>query len=175
MDDRFDFILHSKALTEEGRIKYIPGSSRPFGNDGNHYNDSINKRPNISVPDSIADALHYGSDHLPVYALYKFETNPNSISSINTTIPDNFTLYQNYPNPFNPKTIINYELNTRNNVTLKIYDQNGREVSILVNNKRQIPGLYKVEFNAQNLSSGVYFYTLRVGNSVQTKSMVILK
>ncbi|MEP7145632.1 MAG: T9SS type A sorting domain-containing protein [bacterium] len=174
MDDRFDFILNSKSLTEEGRIKYIPGSLKPFGNDGNHYNDSINKRPNTSVPDSIADALHYASDHLPVYALYKFDVHPSAIRSISSSVPEDFKLYQNYPNPFNPGTIINYELKVRNNVTLKVYDQNGKEVSLLVN-KRQNPGNYKLEFNAQNLSSGVYFYTLRVGNSVQTKSMIVLK
>ncbi len=174
MDDRFDFILNSKAMTEEGRIKFIPNSLKPFGNDGNHYNDSINQRPNTSVPDSIADALAYGSDHLPVYALYKFDAHPNSISNVSSNVPDNFILYQNYPNPFNPKTIINYELKVRNNVTLKVYDQNGKEVSKLVNRK-QDAGKYSVEFNAQNLSSGVYFYTIRVGNFVQTKSMIVLK
>lgn len=73
LDDRFDMILNSKGLNEEGKIKYIPGSLKPIGNDGSHYNDSINKRPNSSVPDSISDALYYGSDHLPVVSLYKFD------------------------------------------------------------------------------------------------------
>ena len=74
LDDRFDMILNSKGLTDEGKIKYIPGSLKPVGNDGNHYNDSINKSPNSSVPDSIANALYYGSDHLPVVSLYKFDS-----------------------------------------------------------------------------------------------------
>ena len=73
LDDRFDMILNSRGLTDDGKIKYIPGSLKPLGNDGNHYNDSINKSPNTSVPDSIANALYFGSDHLPVTALYKFD------------------------------------------------------------------------------------------------------
>ena len=74
LDDRFDMILNSKGLTDEGKIKYIPGSLKPIGNDGNHYNDSINKSPNTSVPDSIANSLYFGSDHLPVVSLYKFDS-----------------------------------------------------------------------------------------------------
>jgi Endonuclease/Exonuclease/phosphatase family. len=65
-DDRFDFFLFSPAVVNEGGMTYVQGSSVPIGNDGNHYNDSINERPVTAVPDSIADALHYASDHLPV-------------------------------------------------------------------------------------------------------------
>ena len=136
MDDRFDFILNSTAMNQEGRIKFIPNSLKPFGNDGNHYNDSINQRPNTAVPDSIADALAYASDHLPVYGLYKFDVHPNAIASISEINPGGFSLYQNYPNPFNPNTTIKYNLTTTNFVSLKIYNSKGTEVAKLVNKKQ---------------------------------------
>lgn len=174
MDDRFDFILNSTALTQEGRIKYIPNSLKPFGNDGNHYNDSINKRPNTAVPDSIADALHYGSDHLPVYGLYKFDVHPNSIRNISELNPDGFSLYQNYPNPFNPNTVIKYKLGVTGFVSLKIYNTKGNEVASFVN-VRQNAGEYKVEFEASKYSSGIYYYKLSVNGASETKSMILIK
>lgn len=174
MDDRFDFILNSTALTQEGRIKYIPNTMKPFGNDGNHYNDSINQRPNTAVPDSIADALLYSSDHLPVYGLYKFDVHPNSIRNISELNPEGFSLYQNYPNPFNPNTIIKYKLGNANFVQLKIYNTRGNEVASLVNG-RQTAGEYKVEFEASKYPSGVYYYKLTVNDYSETKSMILIK
>ncbi len=73
MDDRFDMILFSQAVIDSGKIFFIPGTFINFGNDGNHYNDSINKPPNNVVSQQIADALHYSSDHIPVIATIKFE------------------------------------------------------------------------------------------------------
>lgn len=174
MDDRFDFILNSTALTQEGRIKYIPNTMKPFGNDGNHYNDSINQRPNTAVPDSIADALEQSSDHLPVYGLYKFDVHPNSIRNISELNPEGFSLYQNYPNPFNPNTIIKYKLGNANFVQLKIYNTRGNEVASLVNG-RQTAGEYKVEFEASKYPSGVYYYKLTVNDYSETKSMILIK
>ena len=72
LDDRFDMILNSNAVKNSGGIKLIPGTYTAYGNDGNHYNDSINMVPNTAVSQAIADALHYASDHLPVYAIYEF-------------------------------------------------------------------------------------------------------
>ena len=73
LDDRFDMILMSQAITNSGDITYIPGSYNEYGNDGNHFNDSINKPPNSVVSQQVADALHYASDHLPVYASFSFD------------------------------------------------------------------------------------------------------
>jgi len=72
LDDRFDMILMSQAIINSGDITYTPGSYNEYGNDGNHYNDSINQPPNSAVGQQIADALHYASDHLPVYASFSF-------------------------------------------------------------------------------------------------------
>ncbi|MFZ1977890.1 MAG: DUF362 domain-containing protein [Bacteroidota bacterium] len=92
-----------------------------------------------------------------------------------TTVPSAFTLRQNYPNPFNPTTTIMYELSVRGNVSLKIYDELGREIATLVN-KEQPAGTYAVPFNAIHLTSGVYFYRLQVsGMYTETKKLVLLK
>jgi photosystem II stability/assembly factor-like uncharacterized protein len=99
---------------------------------------------------------------------------PIGIKSIDTEIPDRFSLSQNYPNPFNPVTIINYELPTAGLVKMVIYDILGREVKTLVNEK-QSAGKYKVDFDGTNLPSGVYFYRLESGDFVSTKKMVLLK
>jgi endonuclease/exonuclease/phosphatase family metal-dependent hydrolase len=66
MDDRFDMILYSKAISEPGGWEVVPNSLIPFGNDGNHYNDSINSQPNSAVSAAIANALHQASDHIPI-------------------------------------------------------------------------------------------------------------
>ncbi len=85
-----------------------------------------------------------------------------------------FELAQNYPNPFNPTTEIKYSIAKNSQVTLKVFDTLGREVAELVN-KVQTPGNYNVKFDGGNLTSGVYFYTLRAGNFTATKKMILLK
>ena len=178
LDDRFDMILNSKGMTEEGGIKYIPGSLKPLGNDGNHYNDSINQRPNTSVPDSIADAIYYGSDHLPVTALYKFEKT-GSVTIISNLIPEKFNVYQNYPNPFNPSTKIKFDIpsglnGSNSKVRLSVYNSLGKEIAELVNENLGA-GSYETEFDASDFSSGVYFYKIETDNFSLTKSMFLIK
>ncbi len=90
------------------------------------------------------------------------------------SIPVSFTLYQNYPNPFNPNTLIKYSIGNESFVTLKIYDSLGREVKTLVNRLQQ-SGNYEVSYQPGNLSTGIYFYTLRSGNFQVTKKMLFLK
>jgi hypothetical protein len=97
-------------------------------------------------------------------------------------IPDKFELSQNYPNPFNPVTNLEFGISELGFVSLKIYDVTGRELVTLVNEVKE-PGYYRINFNAGNLSSGVYFYRLVVSssNSMITenfsavKKMVVLK
>lgn len=85
-----------------------------------------------------------------------------------------FKLEQNYPNPFNPTTVINYEIPFNEYVTIKIYNVLGKEVATLVN-MYKIKGNYNIIFDASKLSSGVYFYQLRSGNSMFIKKMLLLK
>lgn len=89
-------------------------------------------------------------------------------------IPTEFKLSQNYPNPFNPTTTINYSVPEQSHITLKIFDALGKEVTSLVNELKAI-GNYSVEFNAANLTSGVYFYQIKADHYIQTKKMILLR
>ncbi len=89
-------------------------------------------------------------------------------------VPDKFSLLQNYPNPFNPVTKIRYDIPNSGNVSLKIYDNIGREVKSIVNEFKDA-GYYTVEFNGSNFASGIYYYKLETGNFTATKKMVLLK
>ncbi len=90
------------------------------------------------------------------------------------SVPDNFLLTQNYPNPFNPATNIRYSIPSSGFVSLKIYDALGKETASLVNEEKPA-GNYEVNFDASELTSGVYFYQLRSGNFVQTRKMMLIK
>ncbi|MEO7357482.1 MAG: YCF48-related protein [Ignavibacteria bacterium] len=86
-----------------------------------------------------------------------------------------FTLYQNYPNPFNPETIISYQLAVRGFTLLKIFDTSGKEVATLVNGT-QNAGTHEYKFSAEDLPSGLYFYTLSVdGKFFDTRLMILIK
>jgi len=90
------------------------------------------------------------------------------------SIPIEYSLSQNYPNPFNPSTVIKYSLSENTLVVLKIYDILGTEVKTLVN-KEMPAGTHSINFEAVNLSSGTYLYTIQAGNFVQTKKMLLVK
>jgi hypothetical protein len=85
-----------------------------------------------------------------------------------------FQLFQNYPNPFNPATIIRYELPERSFITIRVYDVLGKEISILVNEEKQI-GNYEVKFDGNGLASGIYYYRITAEHFSQTKKMILLK
>jgi len=96
------------------------------------------------------------------------------IGRTTNSLPSKILLEQNYPNPFNPTTVITFSIPEETNVNLKIFDVLGNEVKELINEQKS-PGNYNINFEAQNLSSGVYFYKLTVGNNIQTKKMLLLR
>jgi cyanophycinase-like exopeptidase len=89
-------------------------------------------------------------------------------------LPASYSLLQNYPNPFNPATVIPYELPASGDVRLTVYDMLGREVAVLVNERRG-PGRYEAVFHAAELASGVYLYRLTAGGFVQTRRMALVR
>ncbi|MCF8432685.1 MAG: T9SS type A sorting domain-containing protein [Melioribacteraceae bacterium] len=105
-----------------------------------------------------------------------FATGVENVGEINE-----IRLRQNYPNPFNPKTTISYEIpadlnSPANNksVSLKVYDMLGNVVATLVDEEKS-QGIYQVDFDASSISSGIYYYTLRVGEFAESKKMILLK
>jgi acid phosphatase len=85
-----------------------------------------------------------------------------------------YSLSQNFPNPFNPETKIDFEIPKKGPVTLKIYDELGKEIAEPID-KNLAEGKYEIEWNAKNFPSGIYFYTLQEENYIATRSMVVMK
>jgi len=96
------------------------------------------------------------------------------IQNISNEVPGKFELGQNFPNPFNPVTNIGLRIAQFGFVSLKIFDITGKEVVTLVNEELQ-PGLYNVDFDASNLSSGTYFYKMETGGFTDVKKMILVK
>ena len=99
---------------------------------------------------------------------------PIGIKPISGKIPVSFSLHQNYPNPFNPVTNILFDLPERLYVRLSLYNTVGQEVLVCVNEVLNA-GSYKFELNAENLTSGVYFYRLSAGDYAEAKKMILVK
>ncbi|MBN1398420.1 MAG: endo-1,4-beta-xylanase [Bacteroidetes bacterium] len=131
---------------------------------------------NYSSTVSAADSLEYAKNNLEDAITNLVRT---GVDDDNSNRPTAFVLGQNYPNPFNPKTVIRYSVpavgtSLMKSVKLKIYDQLGREIATLVDGIKS-PGVHTIEWNAQNMPSGVYFYRLNSGKFTETKKMILLK
>lgn len=112
-----------------------------------------------------------------MYELIKGNASENSNHGGSKTIAKNAIVnydLDNFPNPFNPSTTISYSIVEPMNVELKVYDYLGREITTLVNEFKST-GIYKVQFNANTLAGGVYFYTLKTGNTFSVKKMLFVK
>jgi len=150
-------------------------------------NDSIITVHLVMQGDSIPGSTIYGGSLMPrmVSAQYYHFSNEPLVINVKdeqSTI-SSFKLEQNYPNPFNPTTNIGFRIADFGFVSLKVYDILGSEIATLVN-EELTSGEYEVEFStssgssfrlARNLTSGVYFYTLRAGDFVQTKKMILMR
>ena len=149
-------------------------------------NDRINKfnavtgeyLGNLDIPGSAAEiffdnkfwSYSESNNTIKVYYLSTVGINENNILGS----PIEFSLSQNYPNPFNPSTKISWQSPVSSWQTLKIYDALGIEVATLIDEYKSA-GSYEVNFNSSSLTSGVYFYQLKVGSLIQTRKMLLLK
>jgi hypothetical protein len=123
------------------------------------------------ISETTFDALNYSTDGV-IDLISDIQGRPTAFNEV--LQPKTYALTQNYPNPFNPSTTIEYSVPENAYVSLKIFDMTGREISTLVS-KQQETGTYIVNWNASNLSSGVYFYRLDAGNFTATKKMMLVK
>jgi hypothetical protein len=143
-------------------------------NNGNNWtlrNEGFNQVPDINSFCFSDNYLFIGTN----FNVWKRPLNEIiGVKVLSSNVPVYYSLNQNYPNPFNPTTNIRYQIKSSNFVSLKIYDIVGKEVAILVSEK-QNPGVYEIDWNASEYSSGVYFYRLEAGDYSQTKKMILLK
>jgi len=127
---------------------------------------------NINRFRKINDSLIYASGK----RVYKYSPKFVSVKHISSLTPESFKVYQNYPNPFNPVTIIKFDINSavKGLVKLKIFDALGKEIYLLVNDALGV-GTYEINFNAEEIPSGIYFYQLQAGEFSQLKKMILIK
>lgn len=112
--------------------------------------------------------------NLAAIASFAAKLNVTNVYENVELLPDEFVLYQNYPNPFNPETVIYYSIPEEDHITISVYDILGREIKKIVNEVK-FPGNYSVTFNANDLSSGVYFYELKTKSKLLRKKMVLIR
>jgi hypothetical protein len=162
-------------------LTYSPVYNLTFvgGNGGVYYSTNEGVTFNsLSLTGSVTPVLFSGSK---VFAgvsgstagLYYYDY-ATSISNQTTSVTSDFALYQNYPNPFNPATKIVYELKRANIVSLKIYDALGNEIKEIDNGFKSA-GRHEINFNGENLASGLYFAKLNVNGNTLTNRLVLIK
>ena len=165
------FTLKIKNITKQA-VKLIAQGMDKFPNYEIYLLDKdLNKFYNLKEQNEISI--------LPLHKNYDYQLLIGSESYINNikkgNVPKEYAVYQNYPNPFNPMTLIKYQIPHDNTlVELKVFNVLGEEVKTLVN-KVQDAGIHEVEFNASDLSSGVYLYTIKAGSYSATKKMIFMK
>ncbi len=181
LDDRFDMILVSQSVASQGGVFLVPGSVRPFGNDGQHYNDSINRLPNLAVADSIANALHLASDHLPVVCELVFE-HPMSVVRSDGESQTRFQMYQ-YPNPFSPQDgtglTIRFRVNTPAATVVTVHNILGEEIGIL-QSAASHDGTQTARWdghtsNGSSVPAGVYFVRIQSGGFQEVRKILVVK
>jgi hypothetical protein len=167
--------------TEDGLV-YLVGTStgvystRTLDGDNTQWvqesDDLIGNTVTEYIDSRKADATIVAGTHGRGIYIGKYDTSlSNGGPPVN---PQSFYLAQNYPNPFNPGTTIKFYLPESENVVLTVYNMNGREVAEVMN-QQVIKGLHFVYFDAGDLASGIYFYTLRAGKYQATQKMMVLK
>jgi photosystem II stability/assembly factor-like uncharacterized protein len=114
---------------------------------------------------------NYSKDTINFYLGPRY---PIGIQNSNSEIPKDFSLHQNYPNPFNPVTNIAFSIPEETNVRLTVYDVIGREITVLID-QRLKPGSYRIDWNAEHYTSGMYFYRMQTDKYTDTKKMVLVK
>ncbi len=151
----------------KGDLTFHPHETFPTGN-GPIWTVAADFDKDGDIDLAVAGA---GGNTVSVHNNFIVETDVAEPSGV---MPDHIALEQNYPNPFNPKTGIRFEVLGVSNVKIAVYDLLGREVAVLVNEKKA-PGNYEVSFDGSGLSSGVYFYRLTAGQFVETRKMILMK
>jgi len=174
--DLYNYIIYKKVSSEFG-FQYLNTSATTSYEDGTE-TYPYPGGPGVTHPVwyyvKAQDINSHVSNESNTVITYVSGASPEKRGASKTSNPTVYYLEQNYPNPFNPITTINYSIKLAGLATMKVYDLLGTEVATLVNEIKEA-GSYSVTFNATNLPSGIYFYTLTSGNYSSTKKLLLLK
>ncbi len=160
-NDRFE-VEKSDDQSNFHTIGYIKGAGTSTETHSYTYTDIIS-----SNPDAV---LYYRLRQVDYSGKFTY----SNIVSLNVDLPQKFQLSQNYPNPFNPATLISFSIKKSGKTSLRIYDALGKLVDEVFNENKE-PGSYKINYNASNLSSGVYVYVLQNNDKSLSRKMILLK
>jgi hypothetical protein len=172
-----DFLFIQAYLIKNGEYAGLGAAILPAADAYTKFSFEIT--PGSEIPDSaliaISIANSIGITHVGT-KLFIDDLAWSGTTDVQSTdqTPNSFSLKQNYPNPFNPSTRIQYQVASNSQVTLKVYDLLGNELAVLVDEFKPA-GSHEVEFNASELSSGIYLYKLQAGNFIETKKLMLLK
>ncbi|MCL6097622.1 MAG: T9SS type A sorting domain-containing protein [Bacteroidetes bacterium] len=166
------FTYYADIITQSAKIFASDNNGNSWYEVGNNLPSTLASSLNDFIAATPTYLFYYNSNTTSVYR-YPIQT-ASAVEKNDAIIPQEFSLSQNYPNPFNPATKISFTLPSSSNVSLKVFNTVGQEVSELVNGNLE-PGNYSVDFNASKLSSGIYFYKLATNNFVQVKKMLLMK
>ena len=175
-DDDTEYTIITKSLEENGYTSYSRFSMLDHILISSELEDEwLEGTQRVENPNYIGNYLSETSDHYPVWTRFQYgtPTNIEAESQLNKN-EMGFILHPNYPNPFNPSTTISFELQTPANVEFRVVDVMGRELT-RINYGQKAAGNYQYQLNADNWASGVYFYTLRVNDQLQSRSMLLVK
>lgn len=169
MDDRFDFILMSENIYG-GRdgIRYINGTHFALGQDGRHFNKSINNPINTAVPEEVADALYHNSDHLPVTMKLIVNNNDNA-----NELNNNELCFDIFPNPANDKINLRFYQNSFGKANILLFNMLGQtaysdEISVF-------DGLNEYVITVENLPKGLYFLKITNGDGLSDTVKIIVE
>jgi len=157
---------HTRITWSDGRTRFFNGPADGLVNKGDYFG-------------SVTGILEYTHTNYKLCPrndadIVGYKTFVDGVKSDNSVLPTQYKLNQNFPNPFNPSTVISYDIPKSGIVSLKIFNVLGQLVKTLVN-QSQTAGTHQVTFNANSLSTGVYFYSLTVDNFTQVKKMMLIK
>ena len=141
--------------------------------DGGRYSFSLSESEVASVEKSLTSERNINAKATVSTHRFELIATMNDLN-MGMELPTDITLKQNYPNPFNPTTVIEYQLPQSAQVRLQVYDMSGRQVAELVN-EQVSAGTHTINFDAGNLSSGVYMYRLQAGSTMITRKLTVVK
>ncbi len=156
----FDLERSSDGITFN-KIGFIEGNGNSNSPKEYTYSDNVEK---------LIGKLYYRLKQIDSDGSFSY----SQVISVVLGVPAQYGLNQNYPNPFNPSTIISWQMPIRSFVTIKIYDMLGKEVATLINEEKEA-GYYSIEFNANEMASGIYFYNISAGEFNLTKKMILVR
>ncbi len=159
--------------TVDDTVRYF-GNIEPGESDSYTWRIRINQLPSGNAYYYSVDVMADNAEIKNVKGLMQIEQ-PTAIEPITTVnTPTQFNLMPAFPNPFNPSTVIPFQIGQQTHVLLEIFDIAGQRVATLVN-ENLIPGTYRISFQAQGLSNGIYFVRLKAGTFVKTRKIVLMK